>query len=252
MFAHDRRQRIIDVVQLRGRVTLRELRDDLASSSATLRRDLTDLEALGKVVRTHGGVMHPNVLNGEPTLDEKRVARVAEKRAIAARVASDVPNGSVVLIDGGSTCYEVAKQLKRRAGLTLVTNSIPVLAEYRESEARLVALGGEVRSVSGALVGDVAQSWLKSIRADLAILGASGLDAGEGASTTEVSELAIKRAMLTRAKASWLAADSAKCDRSAGFIFATWPQFERVYSDVGFPKKFGSGTQVIRAETKKR
>lgn len=252
MFAHDRRKHILDVVTTRGRLTLGELRDELGVSSATLRRDLTVLEGLDKVVRTHGGVLHPSILNGEPTLDEKRVAKVAEKRALAEALVADVPDGSVVLLDSGSTCYEVARRLKHRAGLTVVTNSIPVLADYRDWTARLVAMGGEVRAVSGALVGDVALGWLESLRADLAILGASGLDACDGASTTEAGELAVKRGLLARAKVSWLAVDSSKCERSAGFGFGNWSNFERVYTDAGFPKRFASGVRVVRSGSDSR
>lgn len=246
MFAPERHQWIEREVASRVRVSFAELRELLRVSAATLRRDLTVLETAGRVVRTHGGVMHPGLLVGEPTLDEKRAARTMKKRRIADRLAGDVPDGAVVLIDGGTTCWEVARRLKLRASLTLITNSVPVLADYRDAKARLIALGGEVRVLSGALVGDGALAWLGELKVDLAILGASGLHRCDGASTTELGERAVKRSMIERATESWLAVDSSKCGRSAGFQFGTWRDFARCYTDEGFPQRMATGVRVIR------
>lgn len=250
MFAPERHQWIEREVASRVRVSFAELRKALGVSAATLRRDLTVLETEGRVVRTHGGVMHPGLLAGEPTLDEKRAARNAEKRRIADRVAGDVPDGAVVLIDGGTTCWEVARRLKPRASLTLVTNSVPVLADYRDAKARLIAIGGEVRALSGALVGDGALAWLGELKVDLAILGASGLDRCDGASTTELGERAVKRFMIERANESWLVVDSSKCGRAAGFQFGAWEDFARCYTDEGFPRRMASGVRIIRVTKK--
>jgi DeoR family fructose operon transcriptional repressor len=233
MFARERHKKILEVLARSGRVELATLCRDFASSPATMRRDLALLEQSGALVRTHGGAVLPGGVGAELSLDDKQRRFSAEKRAIARRVADDLPKAGVILLDSGTTCLEVARLLRQKSDLTIVTNSIPVLADYRGASARLISLGGELRAMSGALVGATAMRWLQNLRVDTAILGASGLDEG-GASTTEISELDVKRAMMDRAHRSWLVSDSSKWGHPAGFAFARWNSFERFYTDEGF------------------
>jgi DeoR/GlpR family transcriptional regulator of sugar metabolism len=190
------------------------------------------LEAAGKVVRAHGGALHPEFLDAEPGFERKAVDAVEVKIALAKAVAAELPERGNIFLDAGTTCLEVARQIRDRRGLTIVTNSIPVLQLGTEAKAKVVALGGDVRAVSLALVGALALDWLRSLRFDVAVLAASGLDSREGASTTELSEAAVKQLACARASKRVLVSHAAKWNKPAAVVFGGWDVFHTFVTDV--------------------
>lgn len=232
MFAPERHRAIETIVRQRGRLTVSELARHLGASGITIRRDLRLLEAAGKVVRAHGGVLHPEFLETEPGFERKAVDAVQAKMALAKAVAAELPERGQVFLDAGTTCLEVARQVLDRRDLTIVTNSIPLLQLGTKAKARVVGVGGEVRAVSLALVGGLALDWLRGLRFDVAVLAASGLDAKEGASTTELSEAAVKQMAAARATKRVLVSHAAKWNKPAAVAFAGWEQFQLFVTDA--------------------
>lgn len=222
MIAHERHLRIRQVLAQRGSCTVAALRDLLGVSAATLRRDLTLLERLGEVVRSHGGVMDPSRTAGEPPFAGRMREAVEAKQRIAERAVALIPPGATVFVDAGSSALALGQRLLERGGHVLYTNSLPLLQDLRAQGAKLVCIGGERRDVSQALVGGLALDWLGRLHFDVAVLGASGLDAREGASTTELMEAAVKREVLQRAGRSILLADARKWGRPAAVCFSSW------------------------------
>ena len=225
MFAHERHNAISELVSKKERVTVCALQKTLKISSATLRRDLAEMEKSGRIVRVHGGVVHPQSLRGEPSFLRKSHTAVEAKRSIAATASGLVPDGASVFLDSGTTCLEIGRSLLARSGLTLITNSVPLLHEAYMIGAPILATGGELRPLSGALTGAVALEWMEHLQADWAFLGASGIDP-RGVATTELGEAAIKRQFLCKARHAVLAADGTKWNQTAPVQFAAWQEFE--------------------------
>ena len=153
MIAHERQQLILTLLREQSPLTVPELEQRLRASPATVRRDLTFLEQLGKIVRTHGGLMHPDDATGEMPFDRKSRAALAAKQGIADAAAELVKPGDTVFVDAGTTVLEVGKKLLGQKDLTIVTNSIPLLPLRPVEGTRVISIGGEVRIVSLALVG---------------------------------------------------------------------------------------------------
>jgi DeoR family transcriptional regulator, fructose operon transcriptional repressor len=225
MFAQERFQKISDLLAKEKRLTVRDLQRILKTSSATLRRDLSEMEKAELVFRVHGGVVHPKLFQGEPSFSQKKEAFIEKKRAIASRAADLITKPCTIFIDSGTTCHEVARRLLPRSDLQIITNSISILQMGSSSGAKLVGIGGEVRPVSQALVGSLSLSWVEHLRADWAFIGASGLSE-EGASTTEMGEASIKQAFCNRATKKVLVADGKKWDKSVPVLFAKWSRFD--------------------------
>lgn len=250
MFAHERFQAITSLLSKRQKMTVHELQGELDVSPATLRRDLTELEAAGKVIRVRGAVVHPHYFRSEPSFAQKSRVAAAAKRGIALEAASLVPAGSTVLVDAGSTCLEIGRLLLARPDVRLITHSLPLAALAHEGAAKVICIGGEVRSISGAATGALALSWLEHLRADWCFVGASGLSAAEGASTTELSEAAMKTAMLHRSETKVLVADGGKWERPSTVQFAEWNSFDYWVTDgpLGEPARRAireQGLQII-------
>lgn len=232
LFAPERQRAIESIVRQKGRLTVAELARHFGASGITVRRDLRVLEAAGKVVRAHGGVMHPEFLSGELGFDRKAVDAVDAKVAIAKAVAAELPLRGQVFLDAGTTCLEVARQVIDRRELSIVTNSVPILQLAAHAQARVVGVGGEVRAVSLAMVGGLALDWLRSLRFDVAVVSASGLEAAEGPSTTELSEAAVKQLVSARASRSVLVSHAAKWNKPAAVAFAGWKAYALFVTDA--------------------
>ncbi len=231
MIAHARQELLLEILGQKKHLTMRKLPSLLKASPATIRRDISLLERMGKLVHSHGSISHPEHVGGEQSFARKTRVATSAKQAIAAYTVGLVSPGSVVFIDSGTTCLEIGRRLLREE-VTIYTNSIPLLAEPTPSKARVVSLGGEVRHVSRALVGGLALEWLKHLRFDFAFLGASGLCPTEGASTTELTEAAIKRECAGRSRRAILVADATKWNHPVSVQFAPWEAFDDLVTDL--------------------
>src|SRR5687767_8580034 len=114
MFVHDRHKEIVARLVRRPRWTVTQLQREMRVSRSTLRRDLLELEERGDVVRVHGGVVHRDYLQGEPTFDRRGKESVAAKRAIGAAAVANVVDNAAVYLDAGTTCHEVGRRLMLR------------------------------------------------------------------------------------------------------------------------------------------
>ncbi len=236
MFAHERHQKILSVLEKQPSLTLTELERLLKASSATIRRDLTLLEKLGKLVRTHGGVLHPDQARGEVSFDRKSRSALEAKLAVAKAAAALVKSGDTVFIDAGTTTLEAGKRLLAMEKLTIFTNSIPLLNERPADGTRLISMGGEVRSVSLALVGTGALEWIRRIKIDVAFMGTSGIDPAEGPTTTELSEAGVKSAIVAKARRVVVLADASKWEQPAAIRYADWSQIHDLFTDRPFTR----------------
>ena len=234
MFAEERQNAIRKIVREHRRLSFAELQAMVDVSPATLRRDLTDLEKTGDILRVHGGVLDPAYVRSEISLDERVLHHGPAKREIAALAATLVPPGASVFIDAGSTCLEAGRLLLARQDLRIITHSVALLALAPHGHAEVLCIGGNLRRVSGALIGSAALGVLDLLSADIALLGATGLDL-QGCSTTEVFEAEMKAAILTRCRRKLLLADASKWLEPSTIRFATWSQITGWVTDKKIP-----------------
>ena len=221
MFAKERHNSIRKIVREKQRLSFAELQQLFQVSPATLRRDLSEIEREGDLIRVHGGVLDPLYARAEVSFDERQQRQSAEKKSIAAKANELIPAGSSVFVDAGSTCLEAGKLLMRRADIRLITHSVALVAACSHAEASIICIGGELRKVSGALVGGPALNAFARLQFDFALIGATGLNS-EGCWTTEFTESEIKKNIITRAKRRIVLADQSKWDAPGTVLFSTW------------------------------
>jgi DeoR/GlpR family transcriptional regulator of sugar metabolism len=253
MFAQERLNAIRRLVRKARRMTFTELQKHIEVSPATLRRDLSELEKSGDLIRVHGGILDPAYARSEVSFNERLVRNRSAKAAIASFASQLVPNGATVLVDAGSTCLEAGKALLGRKDVRLITHSVALLEAAFRGEASIICLGGELRKVSGALIGGPALGVLNSVHADIAFVGASGLDPGWGCSTTDLSETEMKQAILARSARKILLADFTKWKNPSTIRFAPWKEFDDwivdklpQFSDLGLVRRLG--TKIHKAQ----
>ena len=217
-------------------------------SAATARRDCTDIAGAGLAMRARGALLPHDFSLVEPPYSRKTERAVNAKVRLGRAAAALVPEAGTVFVDAGTTCLEAGRALMDRPALRIYTNSVPLLALAGEARAALSAVGGEVRPMSLAMTGALAQCWLENLRFDAAVVGASGLDGSAGASTTEVAEAAVKAEVLRRSRRRILVAHAEKWGRPSALRFAPWESFTDFVTDRAFSRE--ERTALIRARVR--
>ena len=178
MFAEERRSRLLEMVRVRGFASLPDLANELQVSESTIRRDLDFLEETGSAQRTHGGVFYTGPSPKIQHFDQRQKAQWEKKRLIAEAAGRLIEDGDTVLLDGGSTTYELARVLVGRP-LQVVTNSLPVANLFTSSDsADLVLIGGYVHARTGVSLGPYANQMLADLNVRRAVLSVAGITDG--------------------------------------------------------------------------
>jgi DeoR family transcriptional regulator of aga operon len=228
----DRLATILERLAENGGVGVTELARELATSPATVRRDLRLLEQQRLLSRTHGGAVAHGVLYELPL--RYRVARHGEEKLRIARAAAEsVHEGMAVGLTGGTTTNEVARALSEMRRLTIVTNSLSIAAELAvRPNLRLVVTGGVARPESYELIGPLAEATLSGFNLDLAIVGVDGISAAAGLTTHHETEASTNRALIARADRSIVVADSSKIGHAAFARIVGADAVEELITDV--------------------
>ncbi len=249
---HERRSRLLDLIRVRGFAALEELVRELGVSESTVRRDLDALEEQGSAKRTHGGVLYAGGMPRLAEFDERQPAHWAAKRAIAARAAAIIGDGETVLLDGGTTTYEVARLLVGRP-LQVVTNSLPVANLFAtESRTDLVLLGGYVSPRTGVCLGPYANELLGRLHVTTTVLSAAGI-ADEGLFNAHLLLAETEQAMLKAAGRVIVVADSSKFGQKSLTLVSTLDAVDIYVSDEGLDPEWRSkivsaGSQLLVAD----
>jgi DeoR/GlpR family transcriptional regulator of sugar metabolism len=213
MIAEERRNRVLEMVRLRGFASLPELAGELKVSESTVRRDLDFLEETGVARRTHGGVFYTGPSPKLPHFDLRQSVEWDKKRQIAAEAAKLIEDGDTVLLDGGSTTYELARMLVGRP-LQVVTNSLPVAMLFGASDTvDLVLVGGYVHRRTGVSLGPYANEMLAELNVRRAVLSVAGINE-RGYYNSNLLLVETERAMMKSADEVMIVADSTKFGRT--------------------------------------
>ena len=234
---HERRSRLVDIIRIRGFAALDEIVRELGVSESTVRRDLDALEEKGIARRTHGGALYAGGIPRLAEFDDRQPTNWAAKRAIAAATAAIIADGETVLLDGGTTTYEVARLLVGRP-LQVVTNSLPV-ANLFASEARtdLVLLGGYVSPRTGVCLGPYANELLGRLHVTTTVLSAAGI-AAEGLFNAHLLLAETEQAMLRAAGRVIVVADGSKFGRKSLTLVSALDAIDVFVSDEGLPQSW--------------
>jgi DeoR/GlpR family transcriptional regulator of sugar metabolism len=194
-------------------VRVEELTGQLGVSAATVRRDLGELERLGEVRRVYGGAVSTGGRLDEPLFDDKTSVAAAEKRRIAETAATYIKPNDTIYLDGGSTVLELARLLKDRSNITIVTNSLRAAVELAGRGPRLILVGGELRRLAQTTVGPLTRFMIQELHVDKAFMGTIGLTIEEGLTTTDPTEAYTKELVMEHAREVILLADSSKAHK---------------------------------------
>lgn len=211
-----RRNKILEQLKQDGKVSVSRLAAELGATPVTIRNDLTALERDGYLVRMQGGaVIAPRLENHFVSNAEDET--FLQKQALAEEVAKLITDGQTLFFNSGTTTHHIARALKDKKHLNIVTNSLSIAMELGNiATFHVLLLGGEINASYGFTAGGDTQEQLSKYRADWAILSVDGVSAQGGITTCHPEEAIIDRLMMTNAKKRLIAATGNKIG-TAGF-----------------------------------
>jgi len=204
---------ILRLLEESGTITTAGLAHRLGVSQETVRRDIRPLSATGMVVKLHGAISLPSMIGEAPF--ERRLRENADaKRAIARLVAQSIRDGDSVMLDTGTTTSYLARELRLRRRLTVVTNSSDIARTLATVNGNRVHMaGGELRSDSGAAFGVTAIEFISRFNVDHAVISAGAVDAATGIWDHDLAEAEFARVLLGRGQRSIVVTDHTKFGR---------------------------------------
>jgi DeoR family fructose operon transcriptional repressor len=250
-----RKAELAGLVSERGEVTVAELAERLGVSIDTIRRDLDELDTEGVLVRTHGGAVSlASIPRTDRGLDVRLHLQAAEKEAIANLAAGLVQDGSVIMINAGTTTLAVARALRNHRDLTIATNNLRIPAEISPKAFRdLYVFGGSVRSITQATTGPVSFSVAPGsaeldIRCDLALIAVGAVSSESGYSTSNLGDAAMMSAMMSRAAKVAILADSSKFERRFFARVADLGEADYLVTDAAPPRELAAALDAAGVE----
>ena len=250
MILDQRRYNILQTIESNGFVSLQTLVELVGASESTIRRDLEYLDRIGQIRRTRGGAS----FTGESLtgFEERRSQATSEKQAVARVAASLIQPGEAVLLDGGTTTLEVARQLIGRA-LHVVTNSLPIVNLLaNQAEIELIQIGGYLFPKTGVALGPLAVSALSQVHVRRLFMSVGGITE-QGLFNTNTLLVETERQMMLSAEEVVVVTDSSKLGHSALAHLCPLQKIHQLVVDRGITDEWrrileSAGVKVLVAE----
>ena len=211
----EREALIIEKLKLHGKVMVSDLAEELAVTPMTIRRDLVRLEQQGLLQKLHGAAVPLDSLLKERAFGEKQLIQSQQKRLIAREALELVKAGDTILLDAGTTTFEMATLLKEVPGVNVVTNDLHIAMELSAAEGSLFFIGGEIEKELGRSAGAKAFQFLSDIHVDTVFLGVSSVNNDLMLCSPTVDNAELKRTMMNCGSRKVLLADESKFGTTA-------------------------------------
>lgn len=233
--AHNPRQEtILNLIHNYRQISVAELTERLGVSQVTIRKDLTRLEEMGLIIRSHGGAALAQTVGNLPPVSSRRKVFQEEKDRITARAAELIREDDSICIDAGATTLMLAEKIANRP-VRVVSNSLEILNILSGSrDVTLTAIGGNFRSGAMSFIGPLAEDMVNQLQFDITFIGATGMTEEGDFLTQNAIEGRLKRAMLSAARRRVVLADSSKFEARAFSKFARADLVDILITDKGF------------------
>lgn len=245
LYAEERRQSILELVNRTGRVTVGELGQQFGVSDVTIRSDLQILADQDFLLRTHGGAVPSTTAAAEMAFALRRQRKVREKQRIGQAGAALVANGDAIYLDSSSTSLAIAHQIKDRQYLTVVTNSLAIIQELLDApHIQVIVMGGTLQRETAAFVGPISQAMLDRVNIQTGFFGAHGITVDQGLTDVSPEIAAAKRPMLEHCQQAIAVVDASKWGRVGVASFAILTEMNIIITDDTAPVAHVAGARA--------
>ncbi len=239
----ERQARIHEWIEKEKRITVVQMCANFNISGATARRDLAVLSGQGRAKRVHGGAIQIQQAPPEKPLSERAAAQAEEKRRIGRKTADLITDGKTIFLGSGTTVHEVAKNLRFKKNLTVITNSLLVINELSTEEGiTIIGIGGMLRASEQSFIGHITEQALVELRADKVIMGIRAISLDRGLTNDYLPETMTDRAIMGMGRELIIVADHSKCERTSTVFVCP---LESIHTLITTDKTSGKFVQAL-------
>ena len=232
LFAEERRTAIMQMLKIDSKIIVSDLANKFHTSSATIRNDLKELESQGLLTRTHGGAIMNSGVKFELTSSAKIRTMMNEKKMLAQYAASMISDGETIVLDTGSTMLYLSESLADKKNLTIVTNDIEIASHLeKHTSSNILLAGGSLRKGFHCTLGQMTLDNLSGLNVDKAFIATNGINTGNGLTTPDMNQAAVKKAMMDMADEVIVVTTSNKLSHSAFVSFASISEIDHLVID---------------------
>ena len=233
MFALERQKKILELLSVEGAVTVSNLSSVLSVTEETVRRDLEKLEKQEALRRTHGGAVPIDETTHELSLEKRKSTNIEAKQALAKIAVDHIVSGDTIFLDASTTTFFIARELKKSKNITVITNSLRVVAELScNPEIKTIAVGGVV-SDNQSFVGSLAEKSIEdNYVASKMFFSSKGFTAEAGILESNDKECGIKQKMLRNSGIRYYLCDSSKIGRIGFVKLASFEEIDYIITEA--------------------
>jgi len=236
MSISERQTQILSILKERNYISVHELAQLTFTSPSSIRRDLTSMQNIGLVERSHGGVTLPEPVRGLPSLFDRMTKNVPQKRIIAKKASSLLRNGQTIMLDGSSTASFLVPYIARLDGAVLFTNNMTTAIHAIELGIDTHVIGGHCVGNSGVLSGFEACRAVSSLHPDLLFFSSQSLSSSGIISDSVEGENYLRTLMIAAAKKTVFLCDSEKFGTQSTFVLSSLNQIDLAFFDKPYPE----------------
>jgi len=211
---YNRKRRLLDALHEHSPRPVKELAELLGVSLPTIRRDLAELDEQGLIARDHGMIAIRGI-SAETIHVQREKHNLDLKKQIAKHVAAGIPEGSIIALDIGTTCVEIAKELVHRSNLTVFTSSVQAASVLARSNLSVYLIGGYLRNSEMSAIGSIAVETIMKFKFDRFYLNLAGISNEDGPTDYNLEETEVKKAFISRSREVIAVVDKTKIGKSA-------------------------------------
>lgn len=237
MISRERQQKILDMMQKKKVIKITDITSAFGVSTETARRDLHILESQNLCKKIYGGAALVSSIASEPSYSTREVMHSTEKTAIGRKAAELVLEGKTIILDVGTTIIELARSIKDKNNVIVLTNSLTIVNELANSDVSLHIMGGKLNPSFLSMSGSLTLSALKQFYVDIAFIGAGGITLEDGVSDYNIEEAQVRKFSIERAKKTVLLADSSKFGSNAFAMVCPLEDVDVIVTDWKIDKK---------------
>lgn len=244
-----RRNDILQELEQRDKVYVKDLAEKFGVTTETIRRDLDKLESLNKLKKIFGGAIKTSHQKLEWIYNDRESINLEIKKKLAAEAASRVEDNDIIFLLAGSTIAQMPPFLREKKELTVVSNSVPIIFEFAqykrngEFDGRLIQIGGELQVSSMGMSGVLAQDMLKDITVNKAFFSCGGFTPDNISTFQSETALMMKR-LLTQSQKKMLVADASKMGVKHLYKVTTLLEMDMIITDTDLPEDWKPHTEL--------
>ncbi|MGL4737314.1 MAG: DeoR/GlpR family DNA-binding transcription regulator [Cellulosilyticaceae bacterium] len=250
MLPIERQQALLGLLTQKKALRLTEIMSHFHISLETVRRDVQILEGQGKIEKFYGGIQLRTSLFGESSMDDRMVNRLPLKEAIAYGCSKLITDGDCIFIDSGSTTCHIAKYIKDRRNLTVITNSLLVINELLGTDIELIIIGGKFRRSEQSIIAYDYLFNFDQLHIAKAFIGCGAIDPTQGIFDFNMEEAHTRKLIIKHSHKLFVAIDHSKFEKQAPIHIAFYHQITGIFTDDQLSKtmykNFPHATKLTR------